>query len=669
MILDHSIFQLIQVVNRDLELFTQRIALGTNEVSLNNININRDNNTEQYRQIENLQHVLQQLKSLVDGFQRNISNEPNGSNNNQIQKIDFDNIRKITKQLSLTTNFKENINNFDPNIVTGTASQIGVAEVDQFIKYTISRYVLILCYYSVTAETLVRLPKAMETETYFKSIENSFINKVFYLLQTSVSKSVKLFELIQKKLNHFFEISTTKKLYQNGFSHLSFKQIPEFTNKFCSKELLPTLYKISKVQNFDFVGIPSSRTNIPNPVKFIFGLPGYLLNNELQTKTQLIINMNQNAMAKFGILVQSFPKEFNSNNLIKCFDILETFLKEFNIKDKSFRDVEVSPFEVIDSTQYFVKESNYIQMISSTKPSFISRYWPIGMFIILNGPSSVKFAWESRFKMIDFFQKNVVQFVKGLFYNWIWVPIKDIWATVRHDEGSEIAMMSNGTLDSETNSLCRMVIQIMKDNNPSYVENIGENILVNQIMHGNLDEFMKIYENELNSPIKNIFTGKLIRSLLVQVQKTKVDGSLALNGIDKMLKSQQLVFGIMALSPAMFVIYLAINNLVKLVKLGNVFSNMKHYKDSVSHSLNNIERLLNYQDFEIEDENLKYVNHALLIMEISNLSSNGSVIVPKARKYDWNRDIGELINIKFSNDAKLNVVNRIYHTYSRYFLN
>ncbi|SMN17940.1 similar to Saccharomyces cerevisiae YPR155C NCA2 Protein involved in regulation of mitochondrial expression of subunits 6 (Atp6p) and 8 (Atp8p) of the Fo-F1 ATP synthase [Maudiozyma saulgeensis] len=668
MILDQSILQLIQVVDRDLELFTQRIALGATDISLNN-NIDKDNNdNEKYSQIENSQHVLQQLKSLVDGFQRNISTETNSSNNNQIQKIDFDNIRNFTKQLSLSTTSKGNITNLKPIKISSIDSNLRITEINQFINYTISRYILILCYYSVTAETLRRLPKAIETEKYFKTIENSFINKLFYLLQTSVGKSLKLFKLIQKKLNHCFEVSKTKNIYNKGLSRFSFKQISEFANTFCSKELLPSLNKISKVQNFDFVGIPSSRTRISNPVKFMFGLPGYLVNNELQTKTQMITNLNQNTMAKFGKLIQSFPKEFANDNLIKCFDILEKFLKEFNIKDKFVKNVEVSPFNVLESTQCFVKESNSIQMVSSKKPSLIVRYWPIGLFVVLNGPGFVWFAWESRFKVINFLQKNVIQFVKGLFYNWVWVPIKDIWATVRHDEGSEIAMMSNGTLDSEMNSLCRMVIQLMKDNNPTYVNIIGENVLTDQIMHGNLDEFMKIYENELNSPIKNIFTGKLIRSILIQVQKTKVDGSLALNGIDKMLKSQQLVFGILALSPATFVIYLTINYLVKLIRLGNIFSNIKHYKEEVSQSLNNVERLLNYQDFEIDDENLKYINHALLIMEISNLSSNGSVVVPKSRKYEWNRDIGELINIKFSNTAKLNVVNRVYHTYSRYFL-
>lgn len=39
------------------------------------------------------------------------------------------------------------------------------------------------------------------------------------------------------------------------------------------------------------------------------------------------------------------------------------------------------------------------------------------------------------------------------------------------------------------------------------------------------------------------FRGDLIRALLIQVQKTKVDVELAVSGIDALLKSQELVFG------------------------------------------------------------------------------------------------------------------------------
>jgi nuclear-control-of-ATPase protein 2 len=37
--------------------------------------------------------------------------------------------------------------------------------------------------------------------------------------------------------------------------------------------------------------------------------------------------------------------------------------------------------------------------------------------------------------------------------------------------------------------------------------------------------------------------GDLVRALLIQIQKTKVDVEIAIGGIDALLKSQELVFG------------------------------------------------------------------------------------------------------------------------------
>jgi len=44
---------------------------------------------------------------------------------------------------------------------------------------------------------------------------------------------------------------------------------------------------------------------------------------------------------------------------------------------------------------------------------------------------------------------------------------------------------------------------------------------------------------------------------LIQIQKTKVDVEVAMNGIDSILKSQELLFGMVGIAPGMFVSYLA----------------------------------------------------------------------------------------------------------------
>lgn len=59
----------------------------------------------------------------------------------------------------------------------------------------------------------------------------------------------------------------------------------------------------------------------------------------------------------------------------------------------------------------------------------------------------------------------------------------------------------------------------------------------------------------LQSPLKSAVTGSLIRSLLIQVQKVKVDIAVAMRGVDQLLKSQQLLFGAIGIAPAMAITY------------------------------------------------------------------------------------------------------------------
>jgi nuclear control of ATPase protein 2 len=70
-----------------------------------------------------------------------------------------------------------------------------------------------------------------------------------------------------------------------------------------------------------------------------------------------------------------------------------------------------------------------------------------------------------------------------------------------------------------------------------------------------LTPVLKAYEREMQSPIRNAIMGDLVRTLLIQVQKTKVDVELAIGGIDSLLKSQQLLFGFVGLAPGVLISY------------------------------------------------------------------------------------------------------------------
>jgi nuclear-control-of-ATPase protein 2 len=74
-----------------------------------------------------------------------------------------------------------------------------------------------------------------------------------------------------------------------------------------------------------------------------------------------------------------------------------------------------------------------------------------------------------------------------------------------------------------------------------------------KVKQGDLTPVLKAYEHEMQSPIKNAIVGDLVRTLLIQVQKTKVDVEVAIGGIDSLLKSQELLFGFVGVAPGVLI--------------------------------------------------------------------------------------------------------------------
>ena len=57
-------------------------------------------------------------------------------------------------------------------------------------------------------------------------------------------------------------------------------------------------------------------------------------------------------------------------------------------------------------------------------------------------------------------------------------------------------------------------------------------ILHEQVQKGDLTAVLRVYEEDIKSPIRSAVTGTLVRSLLIQVQKMKVPFSSSLTSID-----------------------------------------------------------------------------------------------------------------------------------------
>ncbi|GME74865.1 unnamed protein product [Ambrosiozyma monospora] len=210
-----------------------------------------------------------------------------------------------------------------------------------------------------------------------------------------------------------------------------------------------------------------------------------------------------------------------------------------------------------------------------------------------------------------------------------------------------------------------------------------------QIKQGNIQTIMQQHEQNLHHPILTLVNGQMLRNLLIQIQKLKVDGSVAMHGIDKILKSQELVFGFVAASPAFVVLWYAGGIVRGLIRgSGNGLRGMlglggiRESKVEVLKSLNCVERLIDLRLIAISESKASgnitdgvdggvveiskdYHTEGLLYLELMNLKKLGLLILPLNLRSNWISDLNDLNCFDYR--LKKLTLNRLWNTYGYYF--
>ncbi len=212
-------------------------------------------------------------------------------------------------------------------------------------------------------------------------------------------------------------------------------------------------------------------------------------------------------------------------------------------------------------------------------------FYPFGLLLLARYLSK---NWDG----IEAKLQEAQETVRSFLIEWVWKPCVELLDTVRHgNEGSVI--MSRESLASDLQSLERMVTDFTAD---KYGTSGAElQALAAKVREGDLTPVLKVYEAELKSPVKSMVSGSLIRSLLIQIQKAKVDLEVAMSGIDKMLKSQQLLFGAVGIAPALGILYVSQNYIrTKLFNLSTSRSESsgRGYQMRAWEAMRRVDRLL-----------------------------------------------------------------------------
>ena len=181
-----------------------------------------------------------------------------------------------------------------------------------------------------------------------------------------------------------------------------------------------------------------------------------------------------------------------------------------------------------------------------SRPSRLTRFWPLATILFLSSSTILQIVVKRKAEIATWI-RDLGTTTVDFWYNWVVEPAKKVIGTIKHDKDSEIALMSKASLEGDRASLERMVVDFAKDNTTSTSGgplNHAEITDVRaKVREGDLTPVLRAYEKDLQKPFVGTVRGNLVRALLIQIQKTKVDVEVAIGGIDSLLKSQELVFG------------------------------------------------------------------------------------------------------------------------------
>ncbi|KAI9609472.1 hypothetical protein H4Q26_007428 [Puccinia striiformis f. sp. tritici PST-130] len=152
--------------------------------------------------------------------------------------------------------------------------------------------------------------------------------------------------------------------------------------------------------------------------------------------------------------------------------------------------------------------------------------------------------------------------------------------------------MTKDSLAPELNSLERMVVEFGRDKLKWKEDDLAK--LSESVKEGNLTSVLKVWEQEIKAPIRSAITGSLIRVLLIQIQKVKVDLSLAMDGIQSVLRSQSLTFGAIGVAPSMLICFMFGKMFSSLIRqrIGVVGKGTKAVRKDVRIAMRRMERTL-----------------------------------------------------------------------------
>lgn len=485
------------------------------------------------------------------------------------------------------------------------------SEEDHVLKSIVNQYTQLIALHhlanSIIQKTLVSKIQA----GYWRDVKSSSTSKLVFGVQSLPYRGVCLvlnvFEQVRNASNELWSIRKLYNLVIDSFWDVLAKSTANIRGNF-----------IVKNSRLLFLKMPLGALDVEIREK-IEGINGYL----------------EGYYHDLGLIL---------NNISEDSDAVSQILK---LQQQATLTEQLEAIELLDSDSS--------ALYTYAPPNLFARYWPVLLVLAKYGPSTTINVWANRQEIIDWIKLNFFDTVVGFWNNWIVKPVGDMLSILRDD--NTMTITSKESLQSDLDSLERMVQEFMKDNHVD----VSPEQVHSAVAQGDLTMMMSQYENEIRTPYKSILKGLLIRSMLIQVQKTKVDGGLAINGIDKLLKLQQLLFGVLSISPSLFILYQG-NKAIR--NKSSLQADLDSKRIDCLRSLNQIEKLVNR-----EQQEDKLVSDGKLFVEIVNLTVLAKNVIPNKLRPDFHFDLNDLA-LSSSDESLASTagkISRIWNMYSPYF--
>ncbi|KAI0087827.1 NCA2-domain-containing protein [Irpex rosettiformis] len=532
---------------------------------------------------------------------------------------------------------------------------------------------------------------------WWQEIERSRLNSAYYLLQTLPTRIIRLSKTVIDALRKrrlplrlsAFSPSSIRMLFPATNilqpSTLTVAIFPHLHHKSYPTSLLPTKSRLSRsssaaeeaVQS-TFAALVSFIGNIQQNFTSIFYLPIELTRHECRFKKEQLEKLRDERATRIGQLINmrnSVARVLIASSIQDSISVLQPLSSQLTVEVNGVDPVTHSLHTTQDVVRYLdVLASEYlpaqrhsyhstITTLGLYRPPRLTRNWPKLVFLpplLLYGARA---AYSSR-ASLEQVAADAIDTLKHFWQDWLLAPLKEVVETVRAGD-NEGVIITHESVKADLDSLERMTLSLAQDKLHYTPEQMTA--LSQQIRIGDLTPVMQIYEDDIRNPLKSAVGGTLLRTLLVQVQKAKVDINQAVSGIDKLLKSQELTFAFVGVAPAMTLTYV-IAGYLRTLWSGNKGKSRyggRHHRATAWTVLRRIERLLITNSPKVETSTIDPRTSGLLLLSTTQLRGYAEKHLPTNSRIreGFLQDVKDLEDPSFGRKEKLRIVDRMWNSW------